>query len=253
MPNESPRRTLLVAVILCLVCSVLVSTAAVTLAPMQARNKELDRKKVILQVAGLYQEGEDIDTIFKQIEPKVVDLETGKYVDKVDANTYDQRQAASDPEQSIVIPPESDIASIRRRAKYASVYLVKDGEETKYIILPIHGYGLWSTMYGFLALESDANKVFGLTFYEHGETAGLGSEVTNPKWQEKWQGKLVFDDAGKLQLAVAKGRVSEDDPNAKYHVDGLAGATLTGDGVTNMLQYWLGDSGFGPYLKSLRS
>ena len=253
MPNDSTWKTLIVALVLCLVCSILVSTAAVKLQPLQARNQELDRKKIILEVAGLLKPGVSIDELFKQVEPKVVDLSTGEYVDTMDPNQFDQRQAAKDPEMSVKIPPDRDIAQIRRRAKYAVVYLVKEEGQTKLILLPVHGYGLWSTMYAYIALERDANTIFGLRFYEQGETAGLGAEIDNPRWRNNWTGKVVYGEAEKPQIRVIKGAVAPGDPEAKFKIDGLAGATLTANGVTNLIHYWLGPEGFGTYLKKFRS
>ena len=253
MPNDSTQKTLIVALALCLVCSILVSTAAVKLQPLQARNQELDRKKIILEVAGLLKPGVSIDELFKQVEPKVVDLSTGEYVDSMDPNQYDQRQAAKDPEMSVEIPPDRDIAQIRRRAKHAVVYLVKEEGQTKLILLPVHGYGLWSTMYAYIALERDANTIFGLRFYEQGETAGLGAEIDNPRWRNNWTGKVVYGEAEKPQIRVIKGAVAPGDPEAKFKIDGLAGATLTVNGVTNLIHYWLGPEGFGTYLKKFRS
>ena len=254
LPNDSTLKTLVVALLLCLVCSVLISTAAVSLKPMQVANQDLDRKRIILEVTKLMREGVGVDELFKQIEPKVVDLATGEYVDSIDPNQYDQRKAAKDASQNIVIPPKQDIAQIRQRAKYATVYLVKQEDQVKYFILPIHGYGLWSTLYGFLVLEGDANTIFGIQYYEHRETAGLGGEVDNPAWRKKWDGKLVYDKAGgSPQIRLVKGAVTGGDPKAKFHVDGLAGATLTSNGVTNMLHYWLGQDGFGPYLRKFQS
>lgn len=252
MPNDSTRKTLIVALALCLVCSILVSTAAVKLQPLQQRNQELDRKKIILEVAGLLKPGVSIDELFKQVEPKVVDLSTGEYVDAMDPNQYDQRQAAKDPEMSVKIPPDRDIAQIRKRAKYAVVYLVKEEGQTKLILLPVHGYGLWSTMYAYIALERDANTIFGLRFYEQGETAGLGAEIDNPRWRNNWNGKVVYGEAEKPQIRVIKGAVAPGDPEAKFKIDGLAGATLTANGVTNLIHYWLGPEGFGTYLKKFR-
>lgn len=252
MPNDSTRKTLIVALALCLVCSILVSTAAVKLQPLQQRNQELDRKKIILEVAGLLKPGVSIDKLFKQVEPKVVDLSTGEYVDTMDPNQYDQRQAAKDPEMGVKIPPDRDIAQIRRRSKYAVVYLVKEEGQTKLILLPVHGYGLWSTMYAYVALERDANTIFGLRFYEQGETAGLGAEIDNPRWRNNWTGKVVYGEAEKPQIRVIKGTVAPGDPEAKFKIDGLAGATLTANGVTNLIHYWLGPEGFGTYLKKFR-
>ena len=152
------------------------------------------------------------------------------------------------PAQSDALDKSVDIANIKRRERYAKVYLLRDGDEIETIILPIRGYGLWSTMYGFIALEADGNTVSGLSFYEHGETPGLGDKIEYPRWLGLWPGKKVYDAAGEPQLQVIRGQAAADDPHS---IDGMAGATLTGRGVTNMLAFWLGGQGYGPYLRGL--
>ncbi|MGR8932134.1 MAG: NADH:ubiquinone reductase (Na(+)-transporting) subunit C, partial [Gammaproteobacteria bacterium] len=172
LSNDSLEKTVAVALALCLVCAVLVSLATVALRPLQSYNKALDMKKNILDVAGLLQEDTDVDQAFKdRIEAKLVDLATGEYVEG-NVDEYDQRKAAKDPAQSEVIPADKDIASIRSKAKVAKVFLVKDADRLQSIILPINGYGLWSTMYGFLALEADGQTVQSINLYDQGETPG---------------------------------------------------------------------------------
>ena len=266
--NDSLEKTINVAVALCLVCAVLVSLAAVALKPLQVSNKELDMKKNILDVAGLLQSDSDIEKVFAtQIEAKLVDLETGAYVEG-DANAYDQRKAAKDPAQSIAIPKDKDIAHIRVKAKLAKVYLVKEGDKTQSIILPISGYGLWSTLYGFLALDADGQTVQSINFYDQAETPGLGGEVVNPKWRALWKGKKVYAEAdqaslekglvaeadkGEPALALIKGTVDNTKAGSQYQVDGLAGASLTSTGVTNLVRYWMSKEGFATYLSKVRT
>ncbi len=246
----SLARTVIFALVLCLACALAIAGVAVSLRDLQVSNRENDRKKVILQVAGLYEEGRSIDELFQQVQPRVVDLETGAYVD---APGYDQRSAAKDPEASVAIPSDQDIAKIRRRAKRASVYLVEEDGRVQRIVLPVHGYGLWSTMYAFVALEADANTIYGLQFYEQAETAGLGARVTDPEWVAQFRGKRVYDEQGEARVEVVKGLVDAGSPMAGYQVDGLSGATLTADGVTYLLRYWLGAQGFETYLGKVRS
>ncbi len=253
--NDSLEKTIAVAVSLCLVCAVLVSFAAVALKPLQINNKELDMKRNILDVAGLLEEDTDINTAFaEKIEAKIVDLETGDYVENIDANEYDQRKAAKDPAQSIAIPKDKDIAHIRVKAKYAKVFLVKEGSSIKSIILPVNGYGLWSTMYGFLSLDADGQTVQSINFYDQAETPGLGGEVVNPNWRALWKGKKVYADTetGEPALSLIKGVVDNTKPGSQYQVDGLAGATLTSTGVTNLVRYWMSSEGFASYLKKVR-
>lgn len=250
--TDTVLRTLLVALFVSLVCSSFVASAAIVLQPLQIENAILDMRRNILQVAGLWDPEADVDELFASIEPRVVDLETGAYVEDIDPETFDPEEAAKDPELGVQVPPDLDVAKVRRRSKYALVYLVRKDDELSKIILPISGYGLWSTLYGFLALEADANTVSDITFYAHGETPGLGDFIVRPAWRELWRGKRAYDESGNLELQVVKGRVSADDPLADYHVDGVSGATLTGNGVSNMMTYWLGDHGYGPFLQTIQ-
>ena len=252
LPNDSVAKMVIVTVVLSLVCSVLVSSAAVFLKPMQQRNVELARKSRILEVAGLLEPGTPVDELFRQVDVRLVDLETGEYVADIDPETYDQRIAARDPNLSKEIPPWEDIAGINRRARYAPVYLIRDGDELTKVVIPVHGYGLWSTMYGFLALSGDGRTVDGLTFYQHAETPGLGGEIENPRWLGKWAGKSVYGPGGDVRLRVLKGHVDPASEDAQWSVDGISGATLTAQGVSRMVQYWLGEEGFGPYLARLK-
>jgi len=254
LPNDDPIKMFTAIVALCIVSSAVVSTAAVVLRPLQLANKALDRKQNILSAAGLYDPRKNIDELFKHVEARIVDLQTGEYVTNIDPNTFDQRAAARDPDRSISLSREQDIAKIGAKSKYAQVYLVREAGELKKIILPVHGLGLWSTMYGFIALQSDANTIAGIKFYEHEETPGLGAEIDNPRWQALWEGKQVYDPSGKLRLEVIKGAVdTRNQASARYQIDGISGATLTGRGVSNMARFWLGVNGFGPYLEKLRS
>ena len=251
--NDKTSKILLVALSLCLVCSVVVSTAAVLLKPAQEANKSLDKKRNILQAAGMLVPDISIDEQFASVNTRVVDLRTGKFTDDVDPERYDQRKAAKDPAQSLKLESDQDMAKISRRENYAVIYLVEgEGGELDKIILPVHGYGLWSTLYGFVALEADANTVAGLGFYEHAETPGLGGEVDNPRWKALWPGKQVYKD-GTVKLGLIKGSVDPAGANADWEIDGLSGATLTARGVTNLVQFWLGEDGFEPFLENLRT
>lgn len=252
--NDSISKTLIVALSLCIVCAVVVSAAVVVLKPVQEVNKTLDRKRNILAAAGLLVEGESIDEQFSRVQTRVVDLTTGKFADDaVDVAKYDQRKAAKDPGQSQKLTAEEDVAKIGRREQYALVYVVQDPQGAiDKIILPVRGYGLWSTLYGFIALEADVNTVAGLGFYEHGETPGLGGEVDNPRWKSLWPGKQVYRD-GEVEIGLIKGTVDPSATAAPWEIDGLAGATLTSKGVTNLVHFWLGENGFEPFLNNLRA
>ncbi|MCP3129920.1 Na(+)-translocating NADH-quinone reductase subunit C [Shewanella sp.] len=254
--KDSFGRTLFIVVGLCLICAIFVSTAAVLLRPTQAENKLLDKQKYILEAAGLIDtkagkvtKAQILETYGKHIEAKLVNLKTGDWVEGVNADTFDQRKASRDVKTSFI--PENDIASVKRVAEDAVVYLVRDeqGKLTS-VILPVHGYGLWSTMYAFLALDADLNTIQSLVYYEHGETPGLGGEVQNAQWKAKWHGKKLFDEQGNIAISVTKNPAVA---SSEYGVDALSGATLTSNGVQHSLTFWLGKEGFASFIEKARN
>jgi len=255
--RESTRKTLLVAFWLCVACSIVVSSTAVILKPRQDENRLLDRNKNILSAAGMFDADVDGNDVvadrFAEFATRVIDLQAGEWLDEaglaelgIDVASYDQRAVINDPRYSAPVPADEDIANIKRRVNYPLVYIRQKNGTIDTIVLPVNGYGLWGIMYGFLALEGDANTVRGLAFYELKETPGLGAEVRNPRWTALWPGKRVYDESGDVGLRVVKGAGS-----GNYQIDGLSGATLTSRGVDNLIQYWLGDSGYGPVLRRL--
>jgi Na+-transporting NADH:ubiquinone oxidoreductase subunit C len=207
---------------------------------VQARNEELFRQQIILDVAGLMEPGGDIGQLFEAIEPRTVDLETGSYVDD------------GDPELLVSIPDDLDLAGIGQRPRYVTVYLVMDGSNIDQVILPVYGKGLWSTMLGYLSVAPDGDTIKGLRFYAHGETPGLGDQMDKESWRAQVAGKLIYAGSDEPQIRVIKGLVQDGNPGAETMLDGMAGATLTGNGITGLLKYWTGPHGFGPYLKKYR-
>jgi Na+-transporting NADH:ubiquinone oxidoreductase subunit C len=248
--NNSIKKILTVALALCIVCSIIVSTAAVALRSKQQFNQELDRKTNILNVAKLYEPGMDVNAEFEeQITARVVSLEDGEYSDEFDADGYDGFEYRRDPETSRALSGDEDPAGIGRVEEHAAVYLVGDPDDPDQVILPIRGQGLWGLMRGFLSVEGDGNTIVGITYYEHSETPGLGAEVNNPRWQAQWEGKEVYGEDGDLAPAI---RLAKGGADGENEVDALSGATLTSNGVTNMLAFWLSPEGFGDYLARFR-
>ncbi|MTI14300.1 Na(+)-translocating NADH-quinone reductase subunit C [Sansalvadorimonas verongulae] len=257
--NDTIKKTLGVTIGLSLVCSILVSTAAVSLKPRQDENKVLDVQQNILTISGLEPNASDLtrDEIiakFKEVTPKLVEIQTGKFYTgtDIDPAAYDQRVAAKNPAESRVMPKNQDTAQIKRQANLAKVYEVIENGKVKTLVLPIHGYGLWSTLYGYIALDEDLQTVVGFGFYEHAETPGLGGEVDNPRWKASWIGKQVMDDNGEPSISIIKGSVDPNSAQAAHQVDGLSGATLTSRGVDHLVNFWLGQNGFGPFLANLK-
>ncbi|MCW8994198.1 MAG: Na(+)-translocating NADH-quinone reductase subunit C [Psychromonas sp.] len=247
--QETFSKTILVVLAVCLVCSIIVAGSAVGLRSTQLKNKEKDKQNNILAVAGLKTDKSISEIFATNIQTKLVDLATGKFVNNVDPANYDQRKAAKDPKRSIKLTAEQNVAKIGRRAKLATVYLVSDDAgKLQRIILPIHGAGLWSTMYAFVAVKADGNTVEGLTYYEQGETPGLGGEVENPRWRALWKGKELFDAQGDPAIKIVKGQAAT---GSTHEIDGLSGATLTSIGVQHTFTFWLGEQGFGPFLNNV--
>ena len=258
MADETVKKTIFIALGICLTCSFFIATAAVSLSSIQAGNKQMDKIKNILVAGGLYEKGVDVERVYtEKIEPLLIDLMTGESVqadqfgEDLDIQNFDINQTAKHAKFGQILSPEMDLAKINRMPKYMVIYYVRENETTYKIILPVYGRGLYSMLYGFLALDNDSNKVVGITFYEQGETAGLGGEITNPRWQEKWKGKQIYGEDGKVKLSVVKGTVDPASSDAKYNIDGISGATMTSRGVDNLVKFWLGPNGYGPYLTRL--
>jgi Na+-transporting NADH:ubiquinone oxidoreductase subunit C len=254
-PRTGTLYTIGFAAAVCVVCAILVSAAAVGLSERQERNRALDRKLNVLVAAGLVAAGEEraperIEELFTaRVRTVLIDRATGRPAAGVDPESHDQRRAAQDPAESDEVPQNP--AKVQRVPRRLPAYEVGGDGGLDLVVLPVEGKGLWSTLYGYLALDADATTVRGLAFYRHGETPGLGGEIENPAWLARWPGRRLFDAAGTPALAVIKGRAGapEADP---HRVDGLSGATLTGNGVTALIRFWAGEHGFGPYLARLR-
>lgn len=255
MENNSIKKILLVALSLSLVCSVVVSVAAVSLKPIQKINKTRDMHVNVLQLTGLYRKGqsdEQTEKQFAMIEPRVVDLQKGRLTD-LDAHDFELAKVLQDPQSSRALSRKEDLAQIKRLPAYMRIYLLKneDGGLDR-IVLPIYGYGLWSTLYGFLSLKADGTTIDGLQFYDHKETPGLGGEVDNPAWRALWHNKRLYDEQGRLRIAVVRGRADRQAEDFVYRVDGLSGATLTSRGVSKLVQFWFGPLGYRNFIETLK-
>lgn len=245
----STRYIFIFAAALCLACSTVIAVAAVSLRPAQERNKILDMKRSVLQASAMIKTGEsvgpaEIEARFGTIEQHVIDLATGDYVEDVDADAFDDASAPR-------VPAPANDAKIRDIPTRVKVYQVMKDGKPEMFVLPIYGQGLWSTLYGYIALDKDTRTVRGLTYYQHGETPGLGGEVDNPRWKALWPGRKVYDEDNEVRIRVIKGQAGpvQEDP---HQVDGLSGATITARGVSTMMQFWFGDDGYGPFLAKVR-
>lgn len=257
--RDSIGNILTVAISVCLVCSILVSVAAVGLKPQQQANKLLNERQNILVAAGLLEsgartnaQGEGVNELFERFDVKVVDLRTGGYVDDIDPQEFDQLRAARDPERSQRLSDEQDPATLRRLENYGRVFLLRgEGDSVTKAVLPVRGMGLWGTIYGYLALSGDLTQAAGISFYQHQETPGLGGEIENPGWQAQWEGLELFEN-GSPAVELVKSKAPEGSDERSHQIDMLSGASLTSRGVENLVNFWLSDMGYGSYLDKLR-
>jgi Na+-transporting NADH:ubiquinone oxidoreductase subunit C len=258
MTNDSPQKAILVVFMVALVCSIMVSVAAISLRPIQLAHKFLERAQHIVQLTGLAPvdagtlSDKELLAIFVQLDARVVDINGRNFTQELNPDTFDQKKAVNDPELGVAIPAEYDVARLGRRSRFATVYLVWEADQLQRIILPMHGQGMWSTIYGYLALEADLTTIAAVTFFEQGETPGLGDQILRAGWQAQWQGRRVWDKQGVVRFRIAAGRVAPESAAARHEVDALSGASVTADGVTKLVHYWLGAHGFQPFLQHLR-
>lgn len=257
-PN-STSGTFVVALVLCLVCALIVSASAVGLKPLQDANAKNKMRRNVLIAAGIWDEtkhtDKDLDKLFKNIEVVFwnlpgADSPTGSQNTELNDENFDQ--FLSSPKGSMEIEPAKDISGIKRRETVARVYLVRNNAGgIQKIVLPITGKGLWSTLYGFLAVDASTTQARGITFYKHGETPGLGGEIENTKWRSGWTGEKSPLELRKVGGDPVLDVTKPGNAKAGNQIDGLSGATITSNGVENTIRYWLGADGFGPYLDQM--
>ena len=240
-PNDDRVKIFGVAVLVALFSAVLVSTASVSLKPLQEAHLEAERAA---RMARMLDTLPDMRALMEAagvdaLETRLVDLETGEFA---------AAAAPADPDQSVEIPPDDDLAGLGQRARQAPVHLLERDGELMLVVLPVSGAGYQSTIRAMLALEPDLTTIAALAITEQGETPGLGARIEDPAWQDLWAGKQVADASGRIVISVVRGQAAQP-----YEVDGISGATITGNGVANMLRYWLGQHGYGPFLARLRA
>jgi Na+-transporting NADH:ubiquinone oxidoreductase subunit C len=231
---RSNTYTLVFTSIVTIVLGFFLALAADGLRDLQDLNVENDMRKNILLSLGFKPGAEtpwtsdDIQILFEEnIEALVLDA-SGQRTEK-------------DPKE---IDTEKDV-------EFLPIYLKKIGDDVGGYAIPIAGKGLWSTLFGYFAIEPDGRTVKGITFYKHGETPGLGGEVDKPWFQQNFIGKRFVDENDQLLgIHVIKGKVQSDDQEAYHKVDGISGATMTGKG----LEYFLKDDlvKYEPFFKQVR-
>lgn len=251
--KDSPTYIAGFAIGVCLVCSLGVSAAAILLKDRQVLNATVAQQEKVLDVAGLLRPGSEMSAsevteLFNaRLIPVLVNLETGELVadaDGVAPADYNMMKAAK---AANALAADNE-AKVRFQPTIGKLYyLVDEAGQVKKLILPIEGYGLWGFLFGYLALEADGETISGITYYEHKETPGLGGEVDNPAWKGLWKGKKAYA-PGKPEVAIEVVK----NAHGEHQVDSLSGATITSRGVSSMMEFWLGERGFGKFLQKVR-
>ena len=248
--RDSAARALGVAFAVAFVCALLVSTTTVLLRPVQRANMEAARIMQLVQEA-LPEAGAGLQA--NDLEAHVVELASGRIDASMDPAAFDAESAAGQPETSVEIPRELDLARLRRRALHAPVYLVRGNNRViDTIILPVSGRGYQSILRAWLVLDGDATTVRALNIYEQGETPGVGSRIEDAEWLSQWRDRPIYDTDGVVRVGVATRAGDESGPYAEYLVDGISGATRSARGIDGMVRFWLGEFGFGPFLQRVR-
>lgn len=234
---HSNFQTFRFAIIVTLVCSLLLASAATFLKPRQDENVALDIKKNILKAAGITSPEQEYT------RDEIQQL----YADNIEERVLDSNGDHVEGKSPIDIDPKGNSGLL-------PIYEWVVGDEVKSYVMPISGKGLWSTLYGYLAVEPDGATVKGITFYKHGETPGLGGEIDKKWFTDMYIGKRFINAEGELvSINIVRGKVenvvSEDE--AYHYVDGISGATLTGRGINKFLKENL--LSYEPFFKKVRS
>lgn len=251
MDNDSPVKAILVVTITALVCSILVSAAAVFLQPLQKAYADIERIRYIVQLSGLVDNEADLSefaivSAYQDVSLRLIDLESDSFDDSIDPQSFEDPTTRDELQELVPIPTEQDIAGLQSRPRWITVYLVETDTSLQRMIFPIYGQGMWSTISGYLATEGDLNTIAEVVFYDHAETAGIGDRIMRPDWLAGWRGKKLYDERGQLQFNI--GTANADSAESDYRVDGITGATITVNGVANMVHYWFGAHGYAPLI-----
>ncbi|WP_299345524.1 NADH:ubiquinone reductase (Na(+)-transporting) subunit C [uncultured Maritalea sp.] len=249
LPNESRTKTFAVAFLVAFFSAIAVSVTAVALRPIQQANLERQRTAQMEAMISALPGMADIlrEAGADTMESFLVDFATANTAANVNPASYNFRDAMTDPASSIALSRDVDTAGIGRRPNLMPVYMLRSKGELALVVLPVYGTGYQSTIHAYLALKGDLNTVAALQVYEQGETPGLGSRITDATWQALWPGRKITDDDGVIRISVVRGSAT-----TVFEVDGITGATRSTTGVANLLHFWLGDLGYGPFLTRLK-
>ncbi len=223
----------------------MVSGAVYVLRPMQSGYALLERNRAIVGLAGLSNTPSQLPDAalvqaFLDLDARVLDLQTGQFVAGLNGHAFDHwRETLADlPDDQRTVPD----------SRIVPVYFARRNGALERLVLPVHGQGMWSTIYGYVALEADLNTIAGVVFHRHGETPGIGDRIQDPAWLASWRGKQIYDRSGSTQIRVARRGVETD----VHQIDLITGASVTSEAVGRFVNDWFGVDGYGPWLGRLQ-
>ena len=213
--------TIVYASIMVILVAFLLAFVASALKPTQDENVANDKRSQILAALGI-EKGSDYDV-------------KGKYAELVKADPVYGETAEKAKENGGFEVENKNLSNSCR-----PLYVAETPDGTKYVI-PMTGAGLWGGIWGYVALDDDCETVYGTYFSHESETAGLGARITEKAFQDTFKGKKLYADGNtdKVALSVVK-KGKEGDMKPENYVNGITGATLTSDGVNNMIQQSIG-------------
>ena len=242
--NRSKLYSVVFILIITVFWGFVLSFAATSLREPQQANEKLNMRTNILLAVGLV--GRDSDLGADELN--------GIYEESVKSFLVDHEGKVIQGASAEGVDLEEELANPDPGAWRLPVFVVTEGGRASVYAIPVFGKGLWSTLYGYLALSDDLDTVQGITFYKHGETAGLGAEIEQAWFQDNFVGKKIFDGGELRSIKVVKGKVGDvysDPSDHTYAVDGISGASMTGRGVTDLLEEKLNI--YGPYIRRVRA
>ena len=233
---QSNKYIIIFALVLTAVLGGFLSGVSQVLGPTQKKAQDLDTKKQILGAIPAEKEAlgdMEAEEILARYNEVIFSEVTDYQGNLVDTNVKGGPMVAEEVniEKNYKVPVEDRLFPV---FKYSA-----NGEES--YILPVYGAGLWDAIWGFVALNPDLKSVKGISFDHKGETPGLGARITSDDVQERYRGKQLYNDNGEfVAITMVKGEKIPEDRLGPNKVDGLAGATLTANGVNDMLLNYIG-------------
>ena len=219
--RQSNSYIIIYSAVLTLVCGGLLAIAAEGLKERQQANVAHEQKTNILSTVMTVNETDNVEAIYaKRVKAFVID--------------YNGNVQPGLTAKDVVIAAEYKKAPEERLLPVYEFKNETDTTKVEAVVLPVYGYGLWNSIWGFVALKEDFNTVQGVSFKHAGETPGLGARIESEEIQGRYKEKTIFENGSVVSIVMQKGEGKDYDSD-KHRVDGMSSATLTGKGVNNML------------------